>query len=766
MSKDRSPLSISDLFRIETENQAKVLVQGLLALESNTAAPEPLEACMRAAHSIKGAARIVNLPAGVELAHAMEDLFVAAQERRLSLHHAQIDLLLKGADLMLSIAKNLEGERNRPPQEKNPEVSSFLIRLREALENPDGQGTAEDLPPATEDMLVDFSPETQTTATGLASSNGNIRPAADFDSTSGVLRITAGNLNRLLGLASESLVASRQLKPFVGSLLKIKRLQDASLRTIDNLRESLAQQVSDEGDTWVHADTAELRRLMLESQQLLSQRLSELEMLDRRSTGLTQRLYDQAMACRMRPFMDGVHRFPRLVRDLGHSLGKRIRLEIIGASTQVDREILEKLDGPLNHLLNNAADHGIEPPEERAALGKPPEAVITLAAHHRAGTLQLTISDDGRGIDLENLRSTIVKRQLSTEDIAGKMSESELLEFLFLPGFTMKEAVTELSGRGVGLDVVQTMIKQVHGVITASSQPGKGMQFQLQLPLTLSVIHTLVVTIDNELYAFPLAHILATVKVKKEEVASIEGRQHFHFKGRQVGLATAHQILEGKDAEIDGDDLSVIVAGDQESTYGLVVDRFVGQRELVIQTLDARLGKIRNISAAALMDDGAPVLILDVDDMLRSLEKITATGRLSNVRASAHEARKQSKRVLIVDDSLTVRELERKLLTQYGYDVEVAVDGMDGWNAVRAAHFDLIITDIDMPRLDGVELIKLIRQNPNLKSRPVMIVSYKDREEDRQRGLEAGADYYLTKGSFHDETMLQAVIDLIGEAGA
>jgi two-component system sensor histidine kinase and response regulator WspE len=533
---------------------------------------------------------------------------------------------------------------------------------------------------------------------------------------------------------------------------------------VDDLRESLAQAGNDERYARIHTDAEELRRLMQESQQMLSQRLAELEILDRRSTGLTQRLYDQALACRMRPFMDGLHRFPRLVRDLGQALGKRIRLEIVGASTQIDRDILEKLDGPLNHLLNNAIDHGIEPPEERAALGKPPEAVITLAAHHKAGMLQLTVSDDGRGIDLETLRSMIVKRQLSTDDMAGKLSERELLEFLFLPGFTMKESVTELSGRGVGLDVVLTMIKQVRGVITASSRPGKGMQFQLQLPLTLSVIDTLVVTVRDELYAFPLAHILATVKVKKEEVTLIEGRQHFHFKGRQIGLATSHQILEGKDAEIDADDLCIVVAGEQEGIYGLIVDGFVGQRELVLQTLDPRLGKIRNISAAALMDDGAPVLILDVDDMLRSLEKITATGRLNTVRTGAHEDRKPSKRVLIVDDSLTVRELERKLLTQHGYEVEVAVDGIDGWNAVRAANFDLVITDIDMPRLDGIGLLKLIRQNPNLKSRPVMIVSYKDREEDRQRGLEAGADYYLTKGSFHDETMLQAVVDLIGEA--
>lgn len=761
MSKDRSPLSISDLFRIETENQTKVLVQGLIALESNTEAPEPLEACMRAAHSLKGAARIVNLPAGVELAHAMEDLFVAAQEGRLSLHRASIDLLFQGADLMLSIAKNLEVERNRGAGDKNPDVVSFLEMLREALDNP-GQGTTK-APYSAEDMPGSSPAETQMTMTGVVSSNATIR-SADFDSTSGVLRITAGNLDRLLGLASESLVASRQLKPFVESLLKIKRLHDGSLRAMDDLRESLAQAGNDERYARIHTDAEELRRLMQESQQMLSQRLVELEILDRRSTGLTQRLYDQALACRMRPFMDGVHRFPRLVRDLGQALGKRIRLEIVGASTQIDRDILEKLDGPLNHLLNNAIDHGIEPPEERAAMGKPPEAVITLAAHHKAGMLQLTISDDGRGIDLETLRSMIVKRQLSTDDMAGKLSESELLEFLFLPGFTMKESVTELSGRGVGLDVVLTMIKQVRGVIAASSRPGKGMQFRLQLPLTLSVIDTLVVTVREELYAFPLAHILATVKVKKEEVTSIEGRQHFHFKGRQVGLATSHQILEGKDAEIDADDLCVVVAGEQEDIYGLIVDGFVGQRELVIQTLDPRLGKIRNISAAALMDDGAPVLILDVDDMLRSLEKITATGRLNTVRTGAHEDRKRSKRVLIVDDSLTVRELERKLLTQHGYEVEVAVDGMDGWNAVRAADFDLVITDIDMPRLDGIGLLKLIRQNPNLKSRPVMIVSYKDREEDRQRGLEAGADYYLTKGSFHDETMLQAVVDLIGEA--
>jgi two-component system sensor histidine kinase and response regulator WspE len=215
------------------------------------------------------------------------------------------------------------------------------------------------------------------------------------------------------------------------------------------------------------------------------------------------------------------------------------------------------------------------------------------------------------------------------------------------------------------------------------------------------------------------------------------------------------------------DDLPVIVVGNHQQTYGLVVDRFLGERELVVQPLDPLLGKIKDIAAAALMENGAPVLIVDAEDMIRSMDRLASGGHLEAVRRGAGSAQdKKRKRVLVVDDSLTVRELERKLISNGGYEVEVAVDGMDGWNAVRTGHFDLVVTDIDMPRMDGIELITLINRDAALKAVPVMIVSYKDREEDRRRGLEAGAAYYLTKGSFHDQRLLQAVVDLIGEAEA
>jgi two-component system sensor histidine kinase and response regulator WspE len=228
----------------------------------------------------------------------------------------------------------------------------------------------------------------------------------------------------------------------------------------------------------------------------------------------------------------------------------------------------------------------------------------------------------------------------------------------------------------------------------------------------------------------------------------------------------AHQLLGGDEAPVAGEEVSVVIIGDQRHSYGLAVDRLLAQRELVVRPLDARLGKVAGVSAAALMEDGLPVLILDVDDLLRGVEKLTATGRLEQVASSRAGGGKRRRRVLVVDDSLTIRELERKLLSQHGYEVEVAVDGMDGWNAARTGHFDLIVTDIDMPRMDGIELVTLIRKDPHLRGLPVMIVSYKDREEDRRRGLEAGADYYLTKGSFHDQILVQAVIDLIGEAEA
>ncbi|MEQ1862406.1 MAG: hybrid sensor histidine kinase/response regulator [Chthoniobacteraceae bacterium] len=729
---DLSSMSLVDLFRIEAEAQTQTLTTGLLALERNEAAPSQLESLMRAAHSLKGAARIVGLDVAVKVAHAMEDIFVAAQKGTLVLGQSRVDVLLSGVDLISRISQTPEAEIGK--WDDAVEIEAFLAKLAAA--------------PADSDAA-------QPVAVSAHQADA-AAPTVDR-----VLRVTADHLNRLLGLAGESLVEARWLDPFSRQLLRLKRMQQDLGKSLEALHESVLSQPLNE-----HARIclATLDGKAAECRQFLGARLVELEMFDRRSGNLSHRLYDEALALRMRPFSDRALTFPRMVRDVARTLGKEARLEIVGEHTQVDRDLLEKLDAPLTHLLRNAVDHGIEFPDARVAAGKPREGTITLEARHSAGMLVITVRDDGAGIDVESVRRAVVAKALTNADTAAKMSDAELLEFLFLPGFTMKEAVTEISGRGVGLDVVQDTMKQVRGTFRTSSEHGKGTTIQLQLPLTLSVLRALVVEIAGEPYGVPLAAITRTLRLSKDSIESLEGRQHFAFDDQRVGLVTAHQIFDNAESTVGGDELDVVIIGERGNRYGLVVDRFLGERELVVQPLDPRLGKIKDISAGALTDDGAPLLIVDVDDLLRSVEWLSAAGRLTAVqRSSAAAGAHRRKRVLVVDDSLTVRELERKLLEARGYEVEIAVDGMDGWNALRTGDHDLVITDVDMPRLDGIELVSLIRKDPNLKSKPVMIVSYKDREEDRARGLEAGADFYLTKGSFHDESLISSVSDLIGE---
>ena len=773
-SGDLSDFSLLEMFRLEVETQAAVMTEALLALERHPASTHHFEEVMRGAHSLKGAASIVDRKPAVRVAHAMEDCFVAAQHGQLTLPQERIDLLLRGVDLLTRIAAVPEPEIAQWSAAHHAEINGFLKALAEPLpvetERSETSAAAveksviEPEPPSpsiTEDALSKPIPAPVSPAPESPKPAPSARSA---DSASRALRVNADNLNRLLALAGESVVASRWVDTFATELLRLKRLQHSVARSVNALRQSLAESELDER---VQAQLIEVQQKTAECGADLAGRLDALELFDRRFFNLSKRLYQEVLDCRMRPFSDGIHGFTRMVRDSARTLGKELKLQITGEATPVDRDVLDRIEAPLGHLLRNAVDHGLESPGERRAAGKPAEGLVRLEARHSAGMLLIEVSDDGRGIDPEVIRRAVVDKKINTPEVAEKLTEAELLEFLFLPGFSMKETVTEISGRGVGLDVVQTMVKAIGGGVRVVSQPGKGTQIQLQLPLTLSVLRTLIVEIAGEPYAFPLARITSALKLPREKIESIEGREHFTLGDQQIGLVTAHQIFGLSEAPSANGEIPVIVLGDKSNRYGLVTDRFLGERELVVRPLDPRLGKVKDISAAALMPDQTPALIVDVDDLMRSIENLVSGGRLTHVaRDGAAAAAKKRKRVLVVDDSLTVRELERKLIENKGYEVEVAVDGMDGWNAVRTGAYDLVVTDVDMPRLDGIELVTLIKKDARLGSLPVMIVSYKDREEDRRRGLEAGADYYLTKGSFHDETLLRAVGDLIGEAEA
>ena len=577
--------------------------------------------------------------------------------------------------------------------------------------------------------------------------------------------MSADSLTRLVGLAGESLVEARQLRPFVDSLLALRTTQARLCDTIAALDERI-----DRGSL----DDAALRdgvRHILREQATavlagLTRRCEEFESFASRTEDLSSRLHHEVLASRMRPLADGIRGFPRLVRDVSRSLGKQVRLEVRGEQTGVDRDILEKLEAPLSHLIRNALDHGIEQSDRREAAGKPPVGTILLEARHRAGMLQITVTDDGDGIDIGHLKSRAVTLGLVSPQVADQLSATELLEFLFLPGFSTKSVVTEISGRGVGLDVVQSMTKAVGGSVRVATQTGRQTVFTLQLPITMSVIRALLVDIVGEPYAFPLTRIDQILSCRRDDIRTVEGRQYVDRDGVAIGLVLAAQVLDLNVSAVPvaDDALSVVVISDRGQQFGMIVTAFLGERDLEVRPLDPRLGKVPDINSASLLENGDPVLIVDVDDLVRSIDGLLMGRRLTQVEfARMAEQARRRKRILVVDDSITVRELERQLLQSRGFDVDVAVDGMDGWNAIRSGQYDLVVSDVDMPRLDGIGLVSLIKADPARRDIPIVIVSYKDREEDRLRGLEAGANRYLTKTSFHDQTFLNTIIDLIGE---
>jgi two-component system sensor histidine kinase and response regulator WspE len=760
-----SDFSLLDLFKIEVENQLTLFTESLLELEKQGASVSNLEALMRAGHSIKGAARLVGVKPAERLAHVLEDAFSAAQVGTIKITANDIDAFLLAADMLKHISLQPEGQADVFVANNKAQFDDLLQRVKSIAEGQSQEKPA--LGPRLNAPATAPPPKSLTESRvakpgdsiSISMSNLDRESPSNLKERERSLRLTADRLDALVGLAGEVQVSTGRLSTLASSLVLLKRKLFELNDEISRIREDLSEGRVDRAN--VGTRNAELAASRCSD--YLSDRLDEIENYDRRMFALASRLHQAVISSKMCAFSEGAFAFPRLVRDLGRELGKEVELIIEGRSTSIDRDILERIESPLTHLLRNAVDHGIETPEERILLNKPAQARIILKAAHRAGVLAIEVIDDGRGIHLEELRQTIVRRKLTSPVMAEKLTVDELYEFLYLPKFSTKEQVGEISGRGVGLDVVRSAVVDVGGKLSLQTTQGAGCHFTLTLPLTLSVSRNLLCTIDQEIYAFPLNRIYGVCLVKKTEIQELQGKSIINYRDQKVPLLTAHQLLECENTVINCDEVAVVLLERSQRLIGIAVDTLIGEQDLVIQTLDSRFGKLRSIAAGSILEDGSPVLILDVEDLHVSIAKLSETGRFDNVRRlEQRHALTRQKRILVVDDSITVREVERKILEMQGYEVEVAVDGMDGWHAVRTGNYDLVVSDVDMPRMDGIKLVSAIRAEARTKSLPVIIVSYKDSEQDRMRGLEAGADFYLTKSSFDDDTFVRAVRDLIG----
>jgi two-component system sensor histidine kinase and response regulator WspE len=738
-------LSLFELFRFEAEEQVRVLQAELLKLEQEKATSATLESLMRAAHSIKGAARILGMDPIVGLTHAMEDRFVAAQAG-IELVSDEIDRMLAATDWLAKLRVVAEAEIALWLEIHTPEIEKLIGTFQEhATERAPSPEKSASERSGSGAPSIPVMPQSAGAGDAEAVNGEDIfaaRSASEPQTRERTVRIAADRFNEILSLASETLVMSRDLAGYGDLLERERRALVRTLQLIEEAAESSADQV------------AALKELERQTGKLAS-RISDLDLLSRTGELTAERLYRTVLAGRLRPFSEGITAVSRLVRDMSRDLGKSVRLEIAGEGTRVDRDILERLEAPISHLITNAIDHGIESPEARVGAGKAAEAQLRLRAGHENGKLVITVRDDGRGVDPDQVRRRILSRNLATAETANGLSDRELLEFLFLPGFSTREEVSTLSGRGVGLNVVQSMVQEAGGAVTVTSESGVGTAFRLTLPITRSVIKVIRVQVEGEIYALPLVRIDHVAHLEPRAGANpVDAGVEVEYDGRQYPVVPLGGLLGLSDHALPAGPLPLLLS----HGVAFAVDRLIDEVEMPVRHLDRRLGKIPGVSAASLDETGLPVLILDMEDLVQ-----TALGRADSVE-DADEVAATAPHILIADDSHTVREMERRLLVRAGYRVTTAQNGQEAWNLLRLNNFDLLISDLDMPQMNGIELITKLRDNPRLGSMPVIILSYKEREEDRQRGLEAGADYYLTKGSFQNDGFRQAVVDLIGPA--
>jgi two-component system, chemotaxis family, sensor histidine kinase and response regulator WspE len=754
MSSGLEDSSLFDLFRMEAEDQVRVLQAELMKLEAGSASAAALEALMRASHSLKGAARIVGLDGIVRLTHAMEDRFVAAQGGK-DLDSGDVDRMLAATDWLAQV-QSLEEDAIGIWLETNAAAMDQCAgSLREqegpAAEAQPNAAAVEETAPAAEPSSAPAKQEPPVSAARVAPvprkpqepepedrdifAQGGKEERAVRERT---VRLSTDRFDYLMSLAAETLVAARQFASWGDVLGRSGRVMDRAL-----------QMLEDSGDS---AQARTFARYELERQvAVMSTQIADLDAGLRANELTAERLYRAVLGGRLRPFSEGIAGVTRLVRDTTRELGKAVKLELSGENTRVDRDILDKLEAPISHLVTNAIDHGIEPPADRLAVGKTAEATLRIHAGHENGRLVITVRDDGRGIDPEQIRQRVIKRNLATADTVAGLTEAELLEFLFLPGFSTRDVTSHLSGRGVGLNVVQSMVQEAGGAVTVSSVQGAGTTFRLRLPVTRSVIRVIRVVAEGELFSVPLVRIDHVMQHEPEGDAE---KPQVTWNGRAHPVVPLASLLGLSDQPLPRGPVPMLLSGG----FAFAVERLVDQAELSVRRLDPRLGKIPGVSAASLDENGYPLLILDVDDLIQ-----TAAGTPA-VTSTTERDDSLAPQILVVDDSHTVREMERRLLVRAGYTVSTAQNGQEAWNLLRLNEYDLLISDVDMPQMNGIELVTRVRANPRLGRIPVIILSYKDRAEDRQRGLDAGADFYLTKGSFDNGSFLQAVVDLVGEA--
>ena len=760
---------IMEDFLIEAFELIEQIDHDLVELEANPEDLELLNRIFRVAHTVKGSSSFLNFDVLTELTHHMEDVLNKARKGELKITPDIMDVVLESVDMMKGLLESIRD--NGSDVAAGIDIKNICVRLTQISEG-EAPSAAPEAPAAAPAPEPVKEPEPVAPAEEAAPevSDAELSKLSDSEVEAEIERLLkvrkaedqARRASKGIAPKSpEEIAPATSAAPAPAAKPAPSRERDADkkvpaassnsavaqeqtirveVKRLDHLMNLIGELVLGKNRLLKIYDDVEERYEGEKFLEELNQVVSSLSLV-------TTDIQLAVMKTRMLPIAKVFNKFPRMIRDLSRELGKQIDLEISGEETELDKSIVEEIGDPLVHIIRNSCDHGIEDPETRKAMGKPEKGLVQLKAYNEGNHIVVEIVDDGKGLDADMLKAKSIEKGIITEREADAMSEKEAFGLIFKPGFSTAAKVTNVSGRGVGMDVVKTNIEKLNGIIDIESEVGKGTVMKLKIPLTLAIIQSLLVGTQEEFYAIPLASVLETVRVPIDDIYTIDGKNVLRLRDEVLSLVRLSDVFGVNKVFDGGDQTYVVIIGVAEAKLGIIVDTLVGQEEIVIKSMGDYLQNIPGIAGATIRGDGRVTLIIDVGAMMEMAKDIKV-----NIRAEMEDSTKAKEKpsdykVLIVDDSKMDRTIMQKSLEPIGVTIIEATNGVEALNIIKSGEhaFDAVLIDIEMPRMDGYTLAGEIRKYSKYRTLPLIAVTSRTSKTDRLRGVEVGMTEYITK---------------------
>ena len=740
------------IFKLEAAEHLQAITAGLLELEKTPAPAEQreiVETVFRAAHSLKGAARAVDFTQIESLCQSLEDVFASWRQQQSAPSLDALDALHRSLDAMTAAMSAPQTASGAPAPAPSARPAFDPPLPPPAVSEPT---SADMVPPAPHTPAKTLPPE-ETVRISVARLDARLVEAEEMLAVKLTFGQRVGDLGEL----------AHRFETWRGEWAAVEPQARA-------LRQQMDGPVPGRAGHWPGAGLSRLLDFLDWNNEQLKALEGKVTALtrtaeqDRYAVGkLVDDLLEDSKKLLMLPFATLSAAFPKLVRDLCRDLGKEAELKIHGEHIEIDKRILEEMKDPLIHLLRNSLDHGVETAAERKRRGKPLSATIKLAVSQLSGNkVQLTVSDDGAGIDAGKVKASAVKRGLISAEEAAQLSETESQALIFRSEVSTSPIITQLSGRGLGLAIVQEKANKLGGVVSVDSQAGVGSVFRIELPATRATFRGILVKAAGRLLVVPTAQVERVARARPDNVQTVEGRETLSFDGRAMALVWLADALELPPVEHQGmapSGVPVIILGSNGQRVAFAVDEVLDEQEILVKPLARPLSRVRNVAAATVLGSGQVAPILNVADLLKSARKLA--GAPTRLAAAATPAQADAASVLVAEDSITSRMLLKGILESAGYKVKTAVDGMEAFTLLRAERFDLLVSDVEMPRLNGFDLTARIRADKKLAELPVVLVTALETREDRERGIDAGANAYIVKSSLDQSNLIEAIRRLI-----